>query len=101
MAVTKIHSINETMNAALDYIMNPMKTDDGFLVDGFHCTPEVAAEQYELTRRKFHKPGGKLGFHIIQSVAPGEVLRHRAPHRNRACGQDVRRKVPVCLCDAH
>ncbi len=73
MAVTKIHSINETMNAALDYIMNPMKTDDGFLVDGFHCTPEVAAGQYELTRRKFHKPGGKLGFHIIQSFAPGEV----------------------------
>ena len=73
MAVTKIHSINETMNAALDYIMNPMKTDDGFLVDGFHCTPEVAAEQYELTRRKFHKLGGKLGFHLIQSFAPGEV----------------------------
>ncbi len=73
MAVTKIHSINETMNAALDYIMNPMKTDDGFLVDGFHCTPEVAAEQYELTRRKYHKSGGKLGFHIIQSFAPGEV----------------------------
>ena len=61
------------MNAALDYIMNPMKTDDGFLVDGFHCTPEVAAEQYELTRRKYHKSGGKLGFHIIQSFAPGEV----------------------------
>ena len=73
MSVTKIHLINETMNAALDYIMNPMKTDDGFLVDGFHCTPEVAAEQYELTRRKFHKLGGKLGFHIIQSFAPGEV----------------------------
>ena len=50
-----------------------MKTDDGFLVDGFHCTPEVAAEQYELTRRSFHKAGGKLGFHLIQSFAPGEV----------------------------
>ncbi|MBO6302247.1 MAG: relaxase/mobilization nuclease domain-containing protein [Ruminiclostridium sp.] len=73
MAVTKIHAINTTMNAALDYIMNPMKTDDGFLVDGFHCTPEVAAEQYELTRRNFHKAGGKLGFHLIQSFAPGEI----------------------------
>jgi len=61
------------MNAALDYIMNPMKTDNGFLVDGFHCTPEVAAEQYELTRRNFHKAGGKLGFHLIQSFAPGEI----------------------------
>lgn len=73
MAVTKIHDINTTIGTALDYIMNPMKTDDGFLVDGFHCTPEVAAEQYELTRRKFHKSGGKLGFHLIQSFAPGEV----------------------------
>ena len=41
MAVTEIHPITTTLNKALDYIMNPKKTDDKLLVDGFGCSPEI------------------------------------------------------------
>lgn len=73
MAVTKIHDINTTIGTALDYIMNPKKTDNGFLVDGFECTPEVAEYQFEMVRHAHYKSGGILGFHLIQSFAPGEI----------------------------
>lgn len=73
MAVTKIHDINTTIETAIDYIINPEKTDDGLLVDGFECAPQVAALQFELVRRNMHKEGGILGYHMIQSFAPGEV----------------------------
>ena len=73
MAVTKIHDINTTIGTALDYIMNPKKTDNGFLVDGYECTPEVAEYQFEMVRHAHYKSGGILGFHLIQSFAPGEI----------------------------
>lgn len=73
MAVTEIHAIRITLNKALDYIMNPKKTDDRLLVDGFGCTPETAALQFEMTKKNFLKENGILGFHIIQSFSPGEV----------------------------
>ena len=73
MAVTEIHAIRTTLNKALDYIMNPKKTDDRLLVDGFGCSPETAALQFELTKKNFLKEKGILGFHIIQSFSPREV----------------------------
>ena len=73
MAVTEIHAIRTTLNKALDYIMNPKKTDNTLLVDGFSCSPETAALQFELVKRNNFKTGGKLGFHVIQSFSPGEV----------------------------
>lgn len=73
MAVTEIHAIRTTLNKALDYIMNPKKTDNTILVDGYGCAPETAALQFELVKRNNFKTGGKLGFHVIQSFAPGEV----------------------------
>lgn len=73
MAVTEIHAIRTTLNKALDYIMNPKKTDNTLLVDGFGCSPETAALQFELVKRNNFKTGGKLGFHVIQSFSPGEV----------------------------
>ncbi len=80
MAVTEIHAIRTTLNKALDYIMNPKKTDNTLLVDGFGCSPETAALQFELVKRNNFKTGGKLGFHVIQSFSPGEV-NYETAHR--------------------
>lgn len=80
MAVTEIHAIRTTLNKALDYIMNPKKTDNTLLVDGFGCSPETAAWQFELVKRNNFKTGGKLGFHVIQSFSPGEV-NYETAHR--------------------
>ncbi len=73
MAITTIHSIKTTMNKALEYIMNPLKTDNRILVSGYECTPQVAFYQFEQVRRQSTKSGGISGFHIIQSFSPGEV----------------------------
>ena len=42
MAVTKIHPIKSTLKKALDYIENPVKTDEKILVSSFACSYETA-----------------------------------------------------------
>ncbi|MBE6844512.1 MAG: endonuclease [Ruminococcus sp.] len=89
MAVTEIHAIKSTLNKALDYIMNPKKTDNTLLVDGYHCAPETAALQFNLIKKNFGKDDGILGFHVIQSFSPGEVDYDTA-HR---LGQELADKI--------
>ena len=38
MAVTKIHPIKSTLKKALDYIENPVKTDEKILGSSFACS---------------------------------------------------------------
>jgi len=73
MAVCQIHAIKSTMNLALDYIMNPEKTDEKLLVSGFNCEPELADMQFRITKEKAGKTDKRLGYHMMQSFAPGEV----------------------------
>jgi hypothetical protein len=73
MAVTQIHAIETTLNKAIDYICNPEKTNGGLLISGFHCTPEMAAIEFEFTKIAADKRGGKLAYHLIQSFEPGET----------------------------
>ena len=60
MAVTEIHPITTTLNKALDYIMNPKKTDDKLLVDGFGCSPEIAFYQFNQVILKSLSPPSPL-----------------------------------------
>jgi hypothetical protein len=73
MAITQIHAISTTLSKAIDYISDPAKTDDKILISGFHCTPEMAAREFEYTKRTADRQGGRLAYHMIQSFAPGEV----------------------------
>jgi hypothetical protein len=73
VAVTQIHSISTTLGRAIDYIINPAKTDGKMLISGFNCTPEMAAYEFEYTKKAADRQGGVLAHHIIQSFAPGEV----------------------------
>ena len=43
------------------------------LISGFGCTPEMAAYEFEFTKRAANKQGGVLAHHLIQSFKPGEV----------------------------
>ena len=73
MAVTEIHPITTTLNKALDYIMNPKKTDNKLLVDGYNCSPEIAFYQFNQVKKNAEKTDATLAWHLIQSFAPGEV----------------------------
>lgn len=49
MAVTKIKPIHSTLKAAINYIVNPKKTEDFALVDSFGCSPKTAYLEFALT----------------------------------------------------
>ena len=42
MAVTKIHPIKSTLKLAIEYILNPEKTDEKILASSFGCGVETA-----------------------------------------------------------
>ena len=73
MAITQINPISTTLKKAINYIMNPDKTDDKLLVSSFACSAETAAYEFDWTRKNGGKQGGYLGFHLIQSFSPNEV----------------------------
>ncbi|MGN8964230.1 relaxase/mobilization nuclease domain-containing protein [Bariatricus sp. HCP28S3_A7] len=77
MAYIKIFPIKVTDKKALDYIMNPDKTEEKLLISSFACSPESADQEFAFTREEGKKnvmdKGNNLAFHLIQSFKPGEV----------------------------
>ena len=77
MAYIKIFPIKVTDKKALDYIMNPDKTEEKLLISSFACSPESADLEFAFTRDEGKKnvmdKDNNLAFHLIQSFKPGEV----------------------------
>ena len=77
MAYIKIFPIKVTDKKALDYIMNPDKTEEKLLISSFACSPESADLEFAFTREEGKKnvmdKGNNLAFHLIQSFKPGEI----------------------------
>lgn len=83
MAVTKIKPIRGTVNKAIDYILNPAKTDDCLLVSSYACSANsFAAQEFEWTREAAKQHGMPdvkvLARHLIQSFEEGEVTPKQA-----------------------
>ena len=74
MAVTKTHPIKSTLKAAIDYILNPEKTDGKLLASSFGCGLETADIEFAWTREAAGDRGTHLGRHLIQSFAVGEAI---------------------------
>ena len=51
MAITKTHPIKSTLKLAIDYILNPEKTDGKILVSSFGCAPETTDLEFEWTQK--------------------------------------------------
>ena len=67
------------LDAGIAYAVNPEKTEQVRFVDVLNCaSAEAAFETMRATKRKFKKMGGVLGYHFIQSFAPGEVTPEQA-----------------------
>lgn len=75
MAISKIlnmkdcggHFHGKHLKRALDYVMNPDKTQDGRLVGAINCQVDTAFEQMKETKRNFGKIDKRQGYHIILS----------------------------------
>lgn len=64
MAVSKIHTLYNTLGKAISYITNPDKTDGGCLVSSFGCSIETAAIEMKLTADQGRNIGNRIGYHI-------------------------------------
>lgn len=81
MAVSKIlhmkdsgnHFHGKHLKRAIDYIMNPDKTQNGRLVSAVNCQADRAFEQMRATKSKFGKTDKRQGYHIILSFKENEV----------------------------
>lgn len=78
MAITTNHTIDTTLRKAIDYILNPDKTDAKLLVHTYACTPEIADIEFDRTREHAYNKGEHLARHIIQAFSPGETTPEQA-----------------------
>ncbi|MDO5125617.1 MAG: relaxase/mobilization nuclease domain-containing protein [Ruminococcus sp.] len=80
MATTGIHSIKSTLHKAIEYIINPEKTNGGDLVSYVGCFGDqfLCEKEFLDVRELGTKRGTILAQHLHQSFKPGEVTSEQA-----------------------
>lgn len=86
MAITKLLHIKERasgnpaagLEAAITYISNPAKTQNGRLMGSLNCTFQNAYKKMIATKKIYGKEDGRQGYHYIISFNPGEVTPDKA-----------------------
>ena len=81
MAVTKLHSISDSVCGSLEYIVDGNKTGGHSLVESFMCEtdPVRAAEQFRAVRERFGTGKSTTkAQHIIMSFKPDEITPEKA-----------------------
>ncbi len=63
----------QSMRDVMDYAMNDAKTEKQYYVSGWNCSPDIAREEMQITKKQYGKEDGILAFHGYQSFKPGEV----------------------------
>lgn len=105
MAITKIIAIRDrldkrvayvanaektALNCGVRYAVNPEKTEQSFFTAVLNCSsPEHAFSEMAETKKRWRKTGGVLGYHFIQSFAPGEVT----PEQAHEIGMEFARRM--------
>ena len=68
-----------TLDTGITYAANPEKTEQYFFTSALNCEScEMAYAEMQATKQRFGKLGGVVGYHFIQSFAPGEVTPEQA-----------------------
>lgn len=70
-----------SMKDHLDYDQKPTKTGDGEWVSSYMCSPETAAEEFEISKQLYYQITGRsqpvgrdvIMYRVIQSFKPGEI----------------------------
>ena len=95
MAYDKIIAIRSRLDHCVSYALNPEKTDlaaalryieneekinseHRVFATALNCSLETAFREMQETKQRWGKPGGVLGYHVIHSYAPGEVIPEQA-----------------------
>lgn len=62
----------------IQYILNPQKTQDGYLTGAVNCITDYALNQMMKTKQRFAKTDNRQGYHLVISFADGEVTAEQA-----------------------
>lgn len=91
MAITKIGPIKSTISKAIDYILNPQKTENGKYVVAYSCSADgkMAEEQFLNVRSFGTGKGDVLAQHIKLSFKGNEVT----PEEALQVGQEIADKL--------
>ena len=79
-------SRSRTLHDRLDYDQKEEKTKDGELVSSYMCSPETAAEEFEMGKLLYEASTGRsqpkgrdiIAYRILQSFKPGEITPEEA-----------------------
>lgn len=67
------------LNGMIEYVVNRSKTEQRLFETAINCqSPQTAYREMCATKERWRKTGGVLGYHFIQSFAPGEVTPEQA-----------------------
>ena len=84
-----IHFINNKTQTAggmrnvLNYVSRKEKTvsEDKHFVTGVNCLPETALDEMTATKNLYHKPNGRLYYHLVQSFPSGYKIEPELAHK--------------------
>lgn len=84
-----IHFINNKTQTAggmknvLSYVSRKEKTvsEDKRFVTGINCSPETALDEMTATKNLYHKPDGRLYYHLVQSFPSGYEIEPELAHK--------------------
>ena len=70
------------MRGVMLYVMQEKKTawEDGLLVSGINCQPQSAYDDFLNTKLLYHKDGGVMFYHMVQSFPKGAAVDPRQAH---------------------
>ena len=70
------------MRGVMLYIMQDRKTawEDGPLVSGINCQPQSVYDDFLNTKLLYHKDGGMMFYHMVQSFPKGAAVDPRQAH---------------------
>lgn len=84
MHVNKGLSVKQCLTNRIEYAENGEKTEDGEYVSSYACTPEIAEEEFMLSKREYFRITGRapkgdiIAYQLRQSFKPGEITPEEA-----------------------
>lgn len=88
----KGRTIASALGRTKEYVENPDKTDDGEWISSYECNPEIADQEFLMSKRNYeHITGRKpknsdvIAYHLRQSFKPGEIT----PEKANALGYEL------------
>lgn len=70
---TILTNLADSLNTLYNYTTNKDKTEKQYFVTGINCTPEIAVDEMNLTKKQYGKDDKILAFHMEQSFVENEV----------------------------